>query len=272
MEYGRKNPYPATIKEAYCLARDNVKETNHYIVDIADSGLEYKPGDSLGLRANYARAVRSPTLSNLFAPPTENFLFLDDPCDADNIQMSGPCFTDVNFYGAMYDHCYVGSNGDVTFTAGSSDFTQTYGEWASSMPRIGWAADLQPNVYGTVTFNGLSAGFRVDYTDMSEWGTGGLGVISYAVEVSASAGASITGMTEDGTWGGTTQCLGASNGSLGTDPGQADFAALFAGGGAGAGAATDMWVDAAAGMISGAGSTYSNILFPAADGSSIAIN
>ena len=49
MEYGRKNPYPATIKEAYCLARDNVKETNHYIVDIADSGLEYKPGDSLGL-------------------------------------------------------------------------------------------------------------------------------------------------------------------------------------------------------------------------------
>ena len=49
MEYGRKNPFPATIKEAYCLARDNVKETNHYIVDIANSGLEYKPGDSLGL-------------------------------------------------------------------------------------------------------------------------------------------------------------------------------------------------------------------------------
>ena len=49
MEYSRKNPFPATIKEAYCLARDNVKETNHYIVDIADSGLEYKPGDSLGL-------------------------------------------------------------------------------------------------------------------------------------------------------------------------------------------------------------------------------
>ena len=49
MEYGRKNPFPAIIKEAYCLARDNVKETNHYIVDIAKSGLEYKPGDSLGL-------------------------------------------------------------------------------------------------------------------------------------------------------------------------------------------------------------------------------
>ena len=69
-----------------------------------------------------------------------------------------------------------------------------------------------------------------------------------------------------------TTRLATGNGSLGTDPGQADFAALFAGGGAGAGAATDMWVDAAGGMISGAGSTYSNILFSAADGSSIAIN
>jgi len=194
--------------------------------------------------------------------------------DDANLLVDGACFADVNFYGTMYDHCYVGSNGDVTFTAGSSDFTATYGEWASGMPRIGWAADLQPNVYGTVTYNGLTDGFRVDYTDMSEWGTTGAGVISYSVEVSASAGASITGMTEDGTWGGTTQCLGASNGSLGTDPGVADFAALFAGGGVGAGAATDMWVDdgAAGGMVPGAGSTYSNILFPAADGSSILIN
>ena len=49
MEYGRKNPFPATIKEAYSLARDDVKETFHYVVDIKGSGLEYKAGDSLGL-------------------------------------------------------------------------------------------------------------------------------------------------------------------------------------------------------------------------------
>ena len=49
MEYGRKNPFPANIKEAYSLARDNIKETIHYVVDIAGSGLEYKAGDSLGL-------------------------------------------------------------------------------------------------------------------------------------------------------------------------------------------------------------------------------
>ncbi len=49
MEYGRKNPFPASIKEAYSLARDNIKETIHYVVDITGSGLEYKAGDSLGL-------------------------------------------------------------------------------------------------------------------------------------------------------------------------------------------------------------------------------
>ena len=50
MEYGRKNPFPATIKEAYSLARDDVKETFHYVIDITGSGLEYKAGDSIGLR------------------------------------------------------------------------------------------------------------------------------------------------------------------------------------------------------------------------------
>ena len=193
--------------------------------------------------------------------------------DDSTLDLTGDaCWVDVNFYGTTYDGAHLNSNGEVTFSAGTSDFTATYNEWATGMPRIGWAADLQPNVYGSVTTNFLADGIRVDFTDVAEWGTSGMGVISFSVEVSASAGASITGMTEDGTWGGTGQCLGASNGSLGTDPGQANFDALFAGGGAGAGAASDMWVDAAGGMITGAGSTYTNILLPAADGSSIVIN
>ena len=51
-----------------------------------NGNLVWEPVDSLRLRANYSRAVRSPTLSNLFSPPTENFLFLNDPCDERNIQ------------------------------------------------------------------------------------------------------------------------------------------------------------------------------------------
>lgn len=42
----------------------------------------YAPINDVRFRANYSRAVRSPTLSNLFAPSTENFVFIDDPCDS----------------------------------------------------------------------------------------------------------------------------------------------------------------------------------------------
>ena len=42
----------------------------------------YAPIPDIRFRANLSRAVRSPTLDNLFAPATENFVFLDDPCDA----------------------------------------------------------------------------------------------------------------------------------------------------------------------------------------------
>ena len=41
---------------------------------------------------------------------------------------------------------------------------------------------------------------------------------------------------------------------------------------AGSGAASDMWCDAASGMIPGAGSTFTNVIFPNADGTSIVIN
>ena len=42
----------------------------------------YAPIPDIRFRANLSRAVRSPTLDNLFSPATENFVFLDDPCDA----------------------------------------------------------------------------------------------------------------------------------------------------------------------------------------------
>ncbi len=54
-----------------------------------NGNLIWSPVEDIRFRANYSRAVRSPTLSNLFAPATENFLFLADPCDRDNID-GGP--------------------------------------------------------------------------------------------------------------------------------------------------------------------------------------
>ena len=38
----------ATVTEAYCISEGSGKETNHYVISLRGSGIEYKPGDSLG--------------------------------------------------------------------------------------------------------------------------------------------------------------------------------------------------------------------------------
>ena len=46
--YDRKNPFMATVKDAYCISEGSEKETNHYVISLKGSGIRYKPGDSLG--------------------------------------------------------------------------------------------------------------------------------------------------------------------------------------------------------------------------------
>ena len=48
IKYDRKNPFMATVTEAYCISKGSGKETNHYVVSLKGSGIRYKPGDSLG--------------------------------------------------------------------------------------------------------------------------------------------------------------------------------------------------------------------------------
>lgn len=50
-----------------------------------NGNLVWAPVSDIRLRANYSRSVRAPTLSDLFAAQTQNFLFFDDPCDIDFI-------------------------------------------------------------------------------------------------------------------------------------------------------------------------------------------
>ena len=47
----------------------------------------WSPIADIRFRANLSRAIRSPTLNNLFSPQTVNFLFFNDPCDADFINL-----------------------------------------------------------------------------------------------------------------------------------------------------------------------------------------
>src|SRR5690554_4047137 len=48
--YSKDNPFPGKISENRLLNKPgSAKETRHFIVDIAGSGLTYKVGDSLGV-------------------------------------------------------------------------------------------------------------------------------------------------------------------------------------------------------------------------------
>ncbi|HWW63900.1 MAG TPA: assimilatory sulfite reductase (NADPH) flavoprotein subunit [Sphingomonadaceae bacterium] len=48
--YGKRNPFPATVIENMVLAgRGSTKETRHIEISIEDSGLQYEPGDALGI-------------------------------------------------------------------------------------------------------------------------------------------------------------------------------------------------------------------------------
>lgn len=47
--WSAKNPYPARLKEKRILnGEESIKETMHFVVDLGDSGLQYKAGDALG--------------------------------------------------------------------------------------------------------------------------------------------------------------------------------------------------------------------------------
>lgn len=74
-----------TISGAARVSDYNSGAGNTGTVWAYNGNLVWSPIEDIRFRANYSRAVRSPTLSDLFAPQTQNFLFFDDPCDIDFI-------------------------------------------------------------------------------------------------------------------------------------------------------------------------------------------
>ena len=48
--FSRSNPFPARLIENRPLNREgSKKDTRHVVIDLAGSGLTYKPGDALGV-------------------------------------------------------------------------------------------------------------------------------------------------------------------------------------------------------------------------------
>jgi outer membrane receptor protein involved in Fe transport len=52
-------------------------------------GAVFAPIRDVRFRANFSRSVRSPTLGDLYSSPSQNFDFVDDPCDV-NFSTNGP--------------------------------------------------------------------------------------------------------------------------------------------------------------------------------------
>jgi outer membrane receptor protein involved in Fe transport len=60
-----------------------------------NGGAVYAPSQDIKVRFGYARSIRTPTQNDLFATPSQNFGFIDDPCDEQN-RFTGAATRDAN--------------------------------------------------------------------------------------------------------------------------------------------------------------------------------
>jgi len=80
----------------------------------------------------------------------------------------------VNFYGVAYTDIWCNSNGNMTFGAGDTDFSQSVSELLDQEPRIApvWD-DLSPNVAGDVTASDDGTTFACEWLRVPQFGTAG---------------------------------------------------------------------------------------------------
>lgn len=72
MHYSRKSPYLAAIKERTILSREgSSKDTQHIVLDIKDSGIDYQPGDCVGILPSNSPELVEKTLKALNANADE---------------------------------------------------------------------------------------------------------------------------------------------------------------------------------------------------------
>ncbi|MBX3736178.1 MAG: sulfite reductase subunit alpha [Candidatus Didemnitutus sp.] len=70
--FSKDNPFPAHLTENRRLNRDgSAKDTRHFVIDLADSGLAYKAGDSLGVFATNRPELVDEVLARLRATGDE---------------------------------------------------------------------------------------------------------------------------------------------------------------------------------------------------------
>ena len=90
----------------------------------------------------------------------------DDTTTVVNMQFSFP------FFAGSYTQCWINSNGNVTFTAGDTSYTETLAAFLAGLPKIApfWD-DLNTNIGGKIRYRSSATEFVVEWVDVPEFGT-----------------------------------------------------------------------------------------------------
>ena len=141
----------------------------------------------------------------------------------DDTSLAVPLPFDFPFNGTMYPAVFVNSNGNLTFGAGSTDFSETVGEFLSGPPRIAplWD-DLNPGAGGMVVVSTTASTWTVSFQNVPEFG----GVTGNNFSVTLHAGGAI-----DLAYGTTTHndgLVGVTPGGGAANPGETDLSAAAA--------------------------------------------
>ena len=129
--------------------------------------LQYVPADDYMFRAQYARAVRAPNITELFQPLSQTFENVNDPCEGVTIDpSSGQAAFFNTVRGTNFDASTVLNSGINAATVGSGIATTCLQDptIASRVANTGGLILTQPEVQGVSGFNGgaASGGFTLE--------------------------------------------------------------------------------------------------------------